>query len=112
MLTAAPKLYSQRRFAEHDRHGGRGESGVISKIRKVVTFRAFKNWTWPTGISPFRDIILIYGIDGSGKSTLSSLLRGATRDAAWNSGLEIEVAEPDTSIRNVGQASDPIWQKI
>ena len=112
MLTAAPKLYSQRRFAEHDRHGGRGESGVISKIRKVVTFRSFKNWTWPTGLSPFRDINLIYGINGSGKSTFSSLLRRASGDSAWSSGLDVEVMEHGLPTRSVDLPSDPIWGTI
>jgi ABC-type molybdenum transport system ATPase subunit/photorepair protein PhrA len=54
---------------------------------------------------------LIYGINGSGKSTFASLLREAAGDTSWSSGLEIDVNDA-RQLRRVNQASDQVWQAL
>jgi len=84
---------------------------VIAKIRKVRDFRGFKNWTSPSLLPDFKDINLIYGANGSGKSTFASLLQGAATDSSWTSGLEVDVRDASET-RQVGHATDPIWRQI
>jgi hypothetical protein len=58
-----------------------------------------------------RRLYLIYGINGSGKSTFASLLREAAGDTSWSSGLEIDVNDA-RQLRRVNQASDQVWPAL
>jgi len=55
---------------------------------------------------------LIYGINGTGKSTLASLLRQAADDANWSTGLDIDVSNDDGTARRVSSAEDAIWDAV
>ncbi|MGD0876235.1 MAG: AAA family ATPase [Acidimicrobiales bacterium] len=85
---------------------------MINKIRRVRSFRSFQNWTPPSGLPVFEAINLIYGINGSGKSTFASLLQNAQLDIDWASGLEVDVSDVSGASRQAKDASDSVWQTI
>lgn len=86
---------------------------MIQRIRRIKTFRGFREWVCPSGLPDFAKINLVYGTNGSGKSTLAALLHNAPTDNAWASGLELDVLPPDSSrSRTVNQANDALWIDI
>jgi wobble nucleotide-excising tRNase len=85
---------------------------MIVKIRRVRKYRAFDTWAWPTNLPSFQQFNLIYGVNGTGKSTLASLLQQARYDTTWTSGLHIDVLASDGTSRAANAAADTIWQDI
>lgn len=85
---------------------------MIVKIRRVRDYRAFKEWTWPADLRPFQQVNLIYGVNGTGKSTLASLLQQAYQDAGWVSGMQVDVLKSDGVSRTVSIAADSVWQDV
>jgi wobble nucleotide-excising tRNase len=85
---------------------------MIVKIRSVQDFRAFNGWRWPSALPQFQQINLIYGVNGTGKSTLASMLQDAHRDASWSSGLHLDVLGHDGKSRSVNTPSDAVWQDM
>ncbi|HEX5852661.1 MAG TPA: AAA family ATPase, partial [Solirubrobacteraceae bacterium] len=85
---------------------------MITKIKHVRDFRSFNGWVWPHDLPLFRHVNLVYGINGTGKSTLASLLQQAALDQDWSSGLEIDVTAASGSSRVVSTASDPLWRDV
>ena len=57
---------------------------LIHKIKKVENYRIFQNWQ-PDGGIEFARVNLIYGQNGSGKSTFASLLAGCAANATAES---------------------------
>ena len=53
---------------------------LIHRINKVDNYRIFQNWK-PDGGIEFVRVNLIYGQNGSGKSTFASLLAGCAANA-------------------------------
>lgn len=47
----------------------------ITRINKIKKHRVFDDFTWPSGLPDFARFNLIYGWNGSGKTTISNLLR-------------------------------------
>jgi wobble nucleotide-excising tRNase len=47
----------------------------ITRINKIKGHRVFENFTWPSDLPDFARFNLIYGWNGSGKTTISNLLR-------------------------------------
>lgn len=85
---------------------------MIVKIRRVNKYRAFNAWTWPSKLPSFLQFNLIYGVNGTGKSTLASLLQQAQHDADWKSGLHVDVLANDGTSRTASTAADSIWRDI
>jgi wobble nucleotide-excising tRNase len=85
---------------------------MISKIRHVRDYRAFKGWLWPVSLPAFRQVNLVYGINGTGKSTLTSLFQQAVADPAWSSGMEIDVIGSNGISRAVNTAGDAFWRDL
>ena len=85
---------------------------MIVKIKQVGDYRAFNGWTWPSDLPPFRQVNLIYGVNGTGKSTLASLLQQAHQDSAWTSGLQMDVVGDNGTARTVTTAADSLWHDL
>ena len=51
----------------------------ISQISKIKNCRTFVNFAWPAELSPFQDYNLIYGWNGTGKTTIADVLRAIER---------------------------------
>ena len=49
----------------------------IRKLARAKNCAVFRDYTWPTGLTPLEDRVLIYGWNGSGKTTFASILREA-----------------------------------
>jgi wobble nucleotide-excising tRNase len=85
---------------------------MIIKINQVRDYRAFNGWTWPRDLPSFRQVNLIYGVNGTGKSTLASLLQQANQDSGWASGLQMDVTGNNGSSRTVNTAVDSLWHDL
>ena len=57
---------------------------LIRKVERIKNYRIFQNWK-PDGSVEFARVNLIYGQNGSGKSTFASLLSGCAANAATES---------------------------
>ena len=57
---------------------------LIRKIERIKNYRIFQNWQ-PDGDIEFARVNLIYGQNGSGKSTFASLLAGCAVNATTES---------------------------
>lgn len=47
----------------------------IERINRIKRYRIFQDFTWPSDLSDFKEKNLIYGWNGTGKSTLSAIFR-------------------------------------
>ena len=45
----------------------------VTRITRMSAHRVFRDFTWPATLQPFGQFNLIYGWNGSGKTTFSSL---------------------------------------
>lgn len=57
---------------------------LIRKVERIKNYRIFQNWK-PDGSVEFARVNLIYGQNGSGKSTFASLLAGCAANATTES---------------------------
>ena len=57
---------------------------LIRKVERIKNYRIFQNWQ-PDGGVEFARVNLIYGQNGSGKSTFASLLAGCAANATAES---------------------------
>ena len=48
----------------------------IKRFERLRNCRIFRDFTWPSGLDEFEQFNLIFGWNGTGKTTLSALLRG------------------------------------
>jgi wobble nucleotide-excising tRNase len=48
---------------------------AIQRIKRVQGVGVFHDFSWTPGLNDFQSYNLIYGLDGSGKTTLSNILR-------------------------------------
>lgn len=85
---------------------------MITRINQVREYRVFQRWTWTHDVPDFAAVNLIYGINGTGKSTLASLLRETVADDGWLSGLDVNVLSEDGTARRATGHSDPMWDAI
>lgn len=51
----------------------------ITQISKMKNCRTFQDFAWPTTLRPFQDYNLIYGWNGTGKTTIADVLRAIER---------------------------------
>lgn len=85
---------------------------MITRINQIREYRVFRRWTWAHDVPDFAGVNLIYGINGTGKSTLASLLRDTISDDGWLSGLDVNVVSEDGTGRKAAGPSDPVWEII
>ncbi|MDB6122473.1 MAG: hypothetical protein JWQ71_1466 [Pedosphaera sp.] len=58
----------------------------ITRINKIREHRIFDNFEWPTALPDFERFNLIYGWNGTGKTTLSNLFRSLERKESVTEG--------------------------
>jgi wobble nucleotide-excising tRNase len=65
----------------------------ITRINKAVGYRIFRDFTWPaTGLTDFGQFNLVYGWNGTGKTSLSNLFRSIERRSPLTEGsIEVQV---------------------
>ncbi len=82
----------------------------LTRITKIRGHRVFRDFAWPNDLHTFGQFNVIYGWNGCGKTTVSSLLSHAEKRTALSEGeLELEF---DASLRVAGTAlgSTPVPQ--
>ena len=97
---------------------------LIHKIKKVGNYRIFQNWQ-PDGSIEFARVNLIYGQNGSGKSTFASLLAGCAANATAESesrgdgndeasaGLQLLVThDAGNSFFQIGLEDREFWSRV
>jgi wobble nucleotide-excising tRNase len=63
----------------------------IKKIYKVKDYRIFRDFSWPTSLSEFKDFNLIYGWNGTGKTILSNIFRDLERNHVSVTGSDFQI---------------------
>jgi wobble nucleotide-excising tRNase len=84
----------------------------LLSIKRVSDYRAMQSWTPPADLREFCQYNVIFGVNGTGKSTIASLLRNAITDDAWSSGMEVGVQVEEQEPRNVSGHTDPFWSCV
>lgn len=75
----------------------------ISQISKMKNCRTFWDFVWPAGLLAFQDYNLIYGWNGTGKTTISDVLRAIERKQTSFEG-EFTVQTDTNAIKSDGLA--------
>ncbi|CAG2150751.1 hypothetical protein LMG19282_03842 [Cupriavidus campinensis] len=80
----------------------------ISRIQKANNYRIFRNFSWPTDLPDFARFNVVYGWNGSGKTSLSNLFRHIQRRQALTDGqIEILVDQTRVAGTDFGTAALP-----
>lgn len=80
----------------------------VTRITRMSAHRVFRDFTWPATLQPFGQFNLIYGWNGSGKTTFSSLFHHLqTRSAVAEGDVEFEIDGAKVSGRNLENARLP-----
>lgn len=81
-------------------------------VKTVVDYRAMQSWTTSADLRKFSKYNVIFGVNGTGKSTIASLLRNAATDATWSSGMEVLAQIDDEPPHTIAAAADPFWGSL
>lgn len=71
----------------------------IKQINKIKSCRTFRDFSWPTGLQQFQDCNLIYGWNGTGKTTIADIFRAIERKQTSFEG-EFEIQTDTGVIKN------------
>lgn len=63
----------------------------VDRLNSLRNYRVFKDFTWPAGLMSFGQFSLIYGWNGSGKTSISSLFRNCQDGVAPEGDVELLV---------------------
>lgn len=88
---------------------------MIRRISRVDNYGIFRDWRWPVDGPALSETTVIYGANGTGKSTLAAVLRDAASGDARESGLVIEVANDAESKPQAVSAADDssaVWRRV
>lgn len=83
----------------------------LLKIASVTDYRSLQGWSPPDDLRPFATYNVIYGSNGTGKTTLAALLHDQANGTA-TPGLRIVVGPDSATGRVVTQATDPFWKTV
>lgn len=82
----------------------------LTRITKIRQHRVFRNFAWPNDLHAFSQFNVIYGWNGCGKTTLSSLISLVEKRTALSEGeLELEF-DGTTKVGGVDLPSKPVPQ--
>lgn len=82
---------------------------MLKRISRIKEFRIFRDFSWPQQLEDFARFNIIYGLNGSGKTTFSTLLRHIERRQAISDGTISFVFDNHTvSGADLGTAALPI----
>lgn len=80
----------------------------ISRLHKAVNYRIFREFTWPPGLPDFARFNVIYGWNGSGKTSLSNLFRHIQKRQPLTDGqVEILIEQTRVAGTDFGTAALP-----
>lgn len=82
---------------------------MLKKIVRVEDFRAMQAWS--SGVE-FETVNLIYGSNGSGKSTFASLFDEFVRNQAETGGVRVEILDAADSPRTLSAVDDFFWPNV
>ena len=85
---------------------------MLQKIIRINNFRVFQNWREDPASPDFARVNVVYGINGSGKSSLSSVLAGASADTTWASGLRVRIKNGNDEVVVVDTHDASFWQNV
>jgi wobble nucleotide-excising tRNase len=78
----------------------------ITRINYVKQFWVFRNFTWPTDLPDFSRFNLIYGLNGSGKSVLSTLFQNIkTKQPLLEAQAQFRIDDQDVSLNSISPQS-------
>lgn len=78
---------------------------MIQELTRIRGCRVFRDFTWPTDLSQFGEKNLVYGWNGTGKSTISAILRAMERHEPFLEG-DVSVLVDGRVVRGADFASD------
>ena len=82
---------------------------TLNRIKRLRNCRVFRNYRWPNDLTPFAKLNLIYGWNGSGKTTISRLLRDLELRRSMTSGeVTLQIDGQDLSGTDFSDTSVPI----
>lgn len=72
----------------------------IDRLHRAVNYRIFRDFTWPASLLDFARFNVIYGWNGSGKTSLSNLFRHIQKRQPLTDG-QVEILVEQTSVAGV-----------
>lgn len=81
----------------------------LEKFAKISGHRIFRDFTWPGELPPFAKFNLIYGWNGSGKTTISGLLRSLQTATALKEG-QVDFVFDGNKVHGSNLSTAPIPQ--
>lgn len=84
---------------------------MLLRINRVDDFRALQAWTPGSGLRDFSKYNLVFGTNGSGKSTIAALLHDAATEGAWPTGLQVGI-RIDEAERTISNQTDMFWDRV
>jgi len=85
---------------------------MLREISMVNDFRIFQSWRNDPASKPFKRVNLVYGTNGSGKSTFASLLQQCGSEAAFSPGLSGIAEDPNGVSIPITEGSMWLWRKV
>lgn len=80
----------------------------ITRLHKVNNYRIFRDFSWPASLSDFSRFNVIYGWNGSGKTSLSNIFRHIQRQRPLtDGGVEVFVDQTRVAGADFGTAALP-----
>jgi wobble nucleotide-excising tRNase len=87
---------------------------LIKRITHVANFRCYQGWKEHPDAVDFQRLNLVYSPNGTGKSTLATLLSGVPEDPEWSHGMKsvIETDHEGSTREKVNSAGHWIWDNV
>ncbi|OOC54284.1 MULTISPECIES: AAA family ATPase [Nocardiopsis] len=87
---------------------------MIKRITHVANFRCYQGWKEHPNAVDFQRLNLVYAPNGTGKSTLATLLSGVPEDPEWSHGMKavIQTDHEGNTREKVKSAGDWAWDNV